>query len=136
MPPKATTKSPNFELDKLGRENFDAWERQLKHALWAADCYAYFEAKGDDAQEVKSIPEELQRLIWGGITKSLDAHMTAKIDNVKMGNVVELLKTIRKQYYRETVATKSQLRERLHNIQLSDFKDIDDYIAARSKKWF
>ena len=48
--------------------------------------------------------------------------MTAKIDNVPMGKVVLLLRTIRKQYYRETIATKSQLRERLHNIQLSDFK--------------
>ena len=51
----------------------------------------YFEAKADDDQEVRNIPEELQRLIEGGITKSLDANLTGKFDNVPMGKVVQLL---------------------------------------------
>ena len=66
MPPRAAkTKSLKFELDKLGKENFDAWERQLKHALWAANCYGYFEAEADDDEKVQNIPDELKRLIWG-----------------------------------------------------------------------
>ena len=56
--------------------------------------------------------------------------MTAIIDDVQQGNVEELIRRIRQQYYRSSIATRFSIRDRLSNMRLEDYADVEHYFAA------
>ena len=49
---------------------------------------------------------------------------TAKVDDVKQGNVEDLLRAIRTQYYKATLHTKHRLKSMLEKAQLEDHADL------------
>ena len=72
-----------------------------------------------------------RRTAWGTITQSLNNNpkLSAKVDNVDLGKVELLIRSIREQYYRTTVASKSALRDELMAARLEDHDSINEYIT-------
>ena len=124
-----TYKEPT--LPQLKDNNFDAWERKVKHIFYAQRWETMFEASKTPAE--RAAPENLPRLArrraWGVIMTSLNDDLTAKVDDVMLGEVEQLLREVRKQLYKATVQSKSKLKKQLHKAQLEDHADLGAYIA-------
>jgi hypothetical protein len=60
---------------------------------------------------------------------SLNDDLTAKVDDVPLGDVEQLLREVRKQFYKTTVQSKSKLKKQLQKAQLEDHADLGAYIA-------
>merc|ERR1712127_429544 len=76
------------------------------------------------------VPPTLRRAIWGTITSSLSKKMMNKVRNVTLGEVEELLRKIKNEFYRSTVVSKSKLKDQLHSLQLENYTDLSEYIAG------
>ena len=81
----------------LLEQDFDNWERQVKHTFfangWQAIAKAYFgqdpNARDPDATYVDCC------LSWGVVTQSLSAEQLLKINDIEVGETEELLREIR-----------------------------------------
>ena len=150
MPPKGNSSSSNRgassdsedegtktripKLPQLQGDNYDAWERKVKHTFYAPKCLPLYEAskigKGEAGARVGGFSESLRQKAWGVVLGSLDDDMTAKIDKVKLGEVEELLRELEAQFYRNTMQTKTMLMEQLLSTKLDQHPDLDAYITA------
>ena len=121
-----------LELD----DDYDSWEQSLKNALYAMDCLPLYNASlkptADAGATVSDtvVPPILRRIIWGTINSSLSKKMMNKVRNVTLGEVEELLRKIKNEFYRSTVVSKSKLKDQLHSLQLESYSDLSDYISA------
>ncbi len=53
-----------------------------------------------------------------------------KVREVTLGDVEDLLRKIKNEFYRSTVVSKSKLKDQLHSLQLESYSDLSDYISA------
>jgi len=79
---------------------------------------------GDDV-----VSDVRRRKTWALITQSLDSKMIRNTASVKRGEVELLIRSIRNQFYRATVANRSYLRNKLDSCSLEDHEDVEVYIA-------
>lgn len=130
-----------MKLPNLNTENFDHWERVLKHVLYAREAEELYNfslqpavAPNAGARAVPprapNVPANERRRAWGLICSSLSQDMLLEVDAVGLGEVEALLYRIREHYYRTTTHTKARLKKQLLKLQMEDFGDIDTYIAS------
>ena len=96
-------------LMKLTSDNFDEWDRQVRHMFYALDWLPMYEASRNGGRADDTLASH-RRKAWGRVTSSLGGDMTSKIDDVELGEVEALLRLIREKYYKSTVQSKSKLR--------------------------
>ena len=121
-----------LELD----DDYDSWEQSLKNTLYAMDCLPLYNASllptaaaGATVSDTV-VPPYLRRIIWGTINASLSKKMMNKVRSVTLGEVEELLRKIKNEFYRSTVVSKSKLKDQLHSLQLENYTDLSEYIAG------
>jgi hypothetical protein len=112
--PEDNDKGGKPKLPGLTDDNFDYWERKVKHSFYSREWLGIFNASIDADQKARceEATDKHRKLAWGAITESLNDDMLAKVDNVKLGEVELLLREIRNQFYRATVSTKSSLKDK------------------------
>ncbi len=126
----------------VGDVNYNSWEKKVKHYFYSRSWEAITTAADYDKNE--DIPEEKKealnealeaisaadkRKAWGALTLSLSEEILARVDDVALGDSVALLRTIRGLFYRNTVYTKSLLKERLQSSRLEEFDDLEGLIS-------
>jgi hypothetical protein len=111
--------------------NFDIWEIRVEDIFYAQRWDAMYTASNTPDQRVpdEELPRHARRRAWGVLKASLDDDITSKVKNVRLGDVEDLLRSVRKQFYKATVQSKTKLRKKLMKAQLEDHKDLGTYIA-------
>jgi hypothetical protein len=122
--PKSAKKN-NDKLPKLPmlEDNFDSWERKVKHAFFARGWKEMYDASHADAEATAG--DEDRQAAWGVITASLNDDMISRIDHVELGAVEELLRAIRRQYYRQTAGTRNTLKKKLQAATLEQHPSLE-----------
>ena len=110
-------------------ENFDEWELALKHLFYAAGWIKMYEASFDADPDPEATAEDRQ-IAWGVITQSLPMDRLKRVDSVTLGQVEDLIKEIRQQFYRETAGTKNNLKGKMLNAQLENHDCFESYASA------
>jgi hypothetical protein len=117
-------------------DDYDCWEQSLKNTLYAMDSLPLYNASLKPATDPGGtvsdtvVPPLLRRIIWGTINQSLSKKMMNKVRGVSLGEVEDLLRKIKNEFYRSTVVSKSKLKDQLHSLQLENYTDLSDYIAG------
>jgi len=79
---KEKGRSKFFKLPDLRDDNFDAWERKLKHVFysegWTPMHKESLHTEGKASEDDFPADGESRRAAWGTITSSLDGQMTAQ----------------------------------------------------------
>ena len=128
-------------MPKLTIDNYNEWERLMKHLFYAKEWEAMETASrqapgpavpGGAAPappRADDIDAAERRKAWGVLMASLNTEMLSKLDGVGLGEVEEALRTIRQEYYRDTTHTRAQLRRQLQTIDFENYGDIGTYVA-------
>jgi hypothetical protein len=96
--------------------------------FYALDWLPMYES-AKNGTRAEDTPPAHRRRAWGKVTSSLSADMTAKVDDVELGEVEALLRLIRNKYYKATVQSKTKLRRQLEKARLEDYADLGAYVA-------
>ena len=73
----------HFTLMKLTSDNFDEWDRQVRHMFYALGWLPMYERSRDGGRADDTTAAQ-RRKAWGKVTGSLGGDMTAKIDDVEL----------------------------------------------------
>ena len=73
MPRQSEDSNFKFKLPELTDSNFDQWERQLKHALYAMGWIGFYEASETEGKnsEWEGASEAQRRTAWGTISPTI-----------------------------------------------------------------
>ena len=137
----------------LTKNNFDAWEQATLNYLYAKgwenmyttsfvnprdaarDAAAAIADEEDEAQAISpvsaradDISEEDRRAAWGAITSSLSNRYLLETRKTKLGEVEELLRSLRGRFYRDSTVTKEALKKKLRDSHLENFNSLDAFL--------
>ena len=134
--------SAYIKLMKLTEENYTQWERQVKDMCFACGWMPYFykaiphELEADglvtiDASAAARLGLEDRSLLWQKLTYSFDDELNlSEIISKRYGDVVKLLRYVRKMFYKDSLYAIATLTEQLLALSLNDYKDLQAYIAG------
>ena len=137
-----TTSSKSVLPTLVGDSNFHVWELRVQNLFYAEDCLAFYNAAQFDKDsdipgeskgecDIGGISDKTRRKIWFKLSDSLCPEILVKTDSssVKLGDVVSLLREIRKMFYRNSAYMRSHLKNKLHSVRLDDFNSVEGLIT-------
>ena len=126
----------SIKLFALTDSNYNDWDLRVANELYtleAEDIYTQSQPNPDGTEKTDIAPnigDKLRRKVWGGVTRSLPHSLMKVNDDVKRGDVEELLRRVRQSYYLPGTTTISALLEQLQAIQLLNYRTAKEYMAA------
>ena len=128
-------------LLQLNDNNYEAWESRLQDVFYGKGLYSIYEAsltgpaEGEDdeenegdarenARENARVSQPKRASAWTMVKCSLPPGIEEKVRHIPRGEVEELLRQIRAQYYKVNAYTKNMLKKKLHHAKLEDHADL------------
>ena len=100
----------------------------MKDYFYARAWESLVSASEEEGKHVE-LDQGETRKAWGVLTLSFSDRIRQKVDTVRQGDVVSLLRTLRTIFYRPTMHTKNTLKDALHGVNLQDHRDLNDLIT-------
>ena len=132
---KEGEREPAIKLFQLNDRNYNDWDQRLQNELYGVNAdaiYTHSKPKADGSEkttQATSVKDRTRRQAWTAVARAIP-HSILKInDDVKLGDIEELLRRVRRTFYLPGTTTVSTLLEELQVIQLINFRDASEYMA-------
>ena len=136
MPARAAAAAPvaSRKIDKLTtilkeEGSYDFWDTAIKDHFFGKGWMRMYQASEAKEGKDDESSDTDRAQAWTTITQSMEPEIRARVDEIPLGEVEALLMAIREQFYRNTIQTKSSLKNQLHDAKLEDHADLDTYIV-------
>ena len=83
-----------------------------------------------DAGARSQLGDAKRKIVWGKIINSLQPDMRTKMRPIALGEVEELLRSIRSEFFKDSASTRHRLKEKIRSSKLEDFPDVSQYIMS------
>ena len=117
-------------LDK----DYKAWHTRLTDVFYGLSLEKFIadaaEIEDEEAENKNSMSDAKRRQAWSLIKESLGTEISRKVRQIPVGQVENLLHKIESIFYTKTRGEINTLKDKLREIQLSDYKNVDEYILA------
>ena len=118
------------DFQRLQEDKYYDWERHLKNLLYAMEHETIYEASlTTPVSKAPNIPKRNRIQLFVLIQSKLTPKIFARTKKIPMGDVENLLRSVRDMHYNNTMASEFSYREKLSRASLDNHDDIDELIS-------